>query len=190
MITKRLQSIAVIATTAGIAVLGLQPAIAEVFDWSYSGTIPGPVTASGTLDATPIGGGVYDVTSISGTRNGVAITGPTAYAGEDNRVYISAPYVDYPGLAYTIADGTAFNVFYDPSTSDSYACGAIGYCEIGPGVVGTSGLGPPRDPVSQISTFTLVAVPELSTWAMMGLGFAGLGFAAYRKTQRGVASAA
>lgn len=28
------------------------------------------------------------------------------------------------------------------------------------------------------------AVPELSTWAMMLLGFAGLGFAAYRRSQR------
>ena len=132
MITKRLQSITLIATTAGIAVLGLQPASAEVFDWSYSGTIPSPVTASGTLDATPIGGGVYDVTSISGTRNGVAITGPTAYAAQDNRVYITAPHVDYHGLAYTIADGTAFNVFYDPSTSDAYACGAMAIARLGP----------------------------------------------------------
>jgi hypothetical protein len=28
-----------------------------------------------------------------------------------------------------------------------------------------------------------VATPESSTWAMMLLGFAGLGFAAYRKAQ-------
>ncbi len=27
----------------------------------------------------------------------------------------------------------------------------------------------------------MTAVPEPSTWAMMGLGFAGLGFAAYRR---------
>jgi hypothetical protein len=33
-----------------------------------------------------------------------------------------------------------------------------------------------------------VATPEPSTWAMMLLGFAGLGFAAYRRTQRGAAS--
>jgi hypothetical protein len=28
------------------------------------------------------------------------------------------------------------------------------------------------------------AIPEPSTWAMMLLGFAGLGYAAYRKTKR------
>jgi PEP-CTERM motif len=40
-------------------------------------------------------------------------------------------------------------------------------------------------------TFTLVpgAVPEPSTWAMMLLGFAGLGYAGYRKTRQAVASA-
>jgi hypothetical protein len=33
--------------------------------------------------------------------------------------------------------------------------------------------------------FTLASVPEPSTWAMMLLGFAGLGFAGYRKAQGG-----
>jgi hypothetical protein len=32
--------------------------------------------------------------------------------------------------------------------------------------------------------FSLFAVPELSTWAMMLLGFAGLGFIGYRRTRR------
>ena len=32
-------------------------------------------------------------------------------------------------------------------------------------------------------TITAVATPELSTWAMMGLGFAGLGFAGYRRAR-------
>ena len=31
-----------------------------------------------------------------------------------------------------------------------------------------------------VGTFTLTAVPEASTWAMMVVGFAGLGFAGYR----------
>jgi hypothetical protein len=41
-------------------------------------------------------------------------------------------------------------------------------------------------------TFTLIgsAVPEPSTWAMMLLGFAGLGFVGYRRTRKGVALAA
>jgi hypothetical protein len=34
-----------------------------------------------------------------------------------------------------------------------------------------------------------VTVPEASTWAMMMLGFAGLGFAAYRKARPAVSIA-
>jgi hypothetical protein len=32
-----------------------------------------------------------------------------------------------------------------------------------------------------VSNLVVAAVPEASTWAMMLLGFAGVGFAAYRK---------
>jgi hypothetical protein len=32
-----------------------------------------------------------------------------------------------------------------------------------------------------LDTFTVTAVPEPSTWAMMILGFAGVGFMAYRR---------
>jgi hypothetical protein len=34
--------------------------------------------------------------------------------------------------------------------------------------------------------FTLIAIPESSTWAMMLLGYAGLGYAGYRRSQRPV----
>ena len=34
--------------------------------------------------------------------------------------------------------------------------------------------------------YVFAAIPEPSTWAMMLLGFAGLGFAGYRKTRKAV----
>ena len=37
--------------------------------------------------------------------------------------------------------------------------------------------------------FGIVAVPEPSTWAMMALGFAGLGYAAFRRNTKGRALA-
>jgi hypothetical protein len=43
------------------------------------------------------------------------------------------------------------------------------------------------DDVSLIQTGGVSAVPEPSTWAMMILGFCGLGFMAYRRKQNGVA---
>jgi hypothetical protein len=49
--------------------------------------------------------------------------------------------------------------------------------------------------ISQTSPFTFSttltsAVPEPSTWAMFILGFAGVGFLAYRRKQEGALSAA
>jgi hypothetical protein len=37
--------------------------------------------------------------------------------------------------------------------------------------------------------FTLATVPEPSTWAMMVIGFAGLGYAAFRRNSKGRALA-
>ena len=43
----------------------------------------------------------------------------------------------------------------------------------------------PVPPFALVSDVSLTGgVPEPSTWALMGLGFAGLGFAAYRRTKR------
>lgn len=44
--------------------------------------------------------------------------------------------------------------------------------------------GPGGYAVGQVELFGTPAVPELSTWAMLLLGFAGLGFVGYRRTRR------
>lgn len=43
--------------------------------------------------------------------------------------------------------------------------------------------------IDVIDTGVTASVPEPSTWAMMFLGFAGLGFMGYRRSRKGVASA-
>jgi len=40
------------------------------------------------------------------------------------------------------------------------------------------------DPVAALTSFTVNVVPEPSTWAMLLLGFAGLGFLGYRETAK------
>jgi hypothetical protein len=166
------------ALVCGAALAQASTAWADKFDWSYTGTNGYVVSAGGTLTATPLGGGAYQVTSISGLYNGSPITGLTVYAGQDNEVYTTSPHLDFPGLAFTVGS-SAYNAFYDTSTADAYNCGFVGYCEIGPGVVGTSGLGPPRDPTNSIA-FQLMSVPEPATWGLMLIGLCGLGAALRR----------
>jgi hypothetical protein len=166
------------------------PAGAAVFDWSY--TAASGVTASGTLDVTLFSPGVYSVTSISGNRDGVSITGLSTFAEDDERIYPgSSPLLDYQGLSYALnmASPNEFNVYYDPSNTDHYACrtSGAGYCEIGPGVAGTTGLGPPKDTITAVSGFSLVGpigVPEPSTWTLLMLGFSGVVWAALRRAPR------
>lgn len=172
----------IVGALSGAAVMVLSTAAsATTFNWSYAGLGGYAVSASGSLQATPLGGGAYQVTSISGVRNGAPITGLTNYAVEDNQVYDTVPHLDLFGLAFTVGS-EAFNVYFWDVTTGIYSCGAVGYCEIGPGVSGTDGLGPPADPTHAIK-FSLAAAPEPSTWAMMLLGVGALGGALRRRSR-------
>jgi hypothetical protein len=82
---------------------------------------------------------------------------------------------------------------------DSTACAADGAdmykCHIGaffdifteltlsPGVLVPTGTNP-MDLVLNVTVSGGPTIPETSTWMMMAIGFAGLGFAGYRKAQR------
>ncbi|MBS0641873.1 MAG: PEP-CTERM sorting domain-containing protein [Proteobacteria bacterium] len=97
------------------------PARADLtWSWSYAG--PG-IAATGTFvtDDTPDGAGFYQITDISGQRNGVVITGlqPTGtpipgnepYA-VDNLVSPAVPALTGDGFGYAMQDGTYANVFW------------------------------------------------------------------------------
>ena len=151
-----------------------------VFDWSYTGNNSGPVSASGTVSTTPLGSGTYEVTAITGQRNGVPITGLASYASDDQLVYTPAANlygvdaaVDFYGLAYEVG-GVDYNVYYIPTfipTTNTFYCGAYGYCEVGP----SSDL--PSYPSGIVESFTLAPAPapEPSALGLLGAGLAGLG---------------
>jgi hypothetical protein len=83
---------------------------------------------------------------------------------------------DNDGLVFEVADSgspsdnSVFNLWYNGGTSYT---GAL-----------FSGA---AQPVEDGSLTIAAAVPEPSTWAMMILGFCGLGFIAYRRKQNGTA---
>ena len=73
-----------------------------------------------------------------------------------------------------------------PSASQPYTWYTATFT--GAGEFGFADYGP-SDQVGNLLADVTVTVPEASTWAMMMLGFAGLGFAAYRKARPAVSIA-
>jgi hypothetical protein len=143
---------------AACALLGATatvPASAAVYDFTYTGSLSGDliITTSDTLDA--VGG--FDITGVSGTFGGDAITG-----------LFNNPNQPNPSANSHFTWDT-YNVF------DAIADASGGTADTPYGLIVAS---------TGVETFgngTLIAaVPEPSTWAMMILGFFGLGFMAYR----------
>jgi hypothetical protein len=173
---------------AGAIVAGtlaqVAPSNAVIFDWSYTGG-PG-VSGGGTFDATFLGGVTYQLNSISGTANGSNIVGLSNYDGPNQLVYYPAvAQVDTLGFSFSIGDGsTSYNIYedfglFDPSSP--FSCGGAPYCLLGPGAVGAG------DPVVALTSFSATpAVPEPSTWAMLLIGFAGLGLAGRQWNKRAI----
>jgi hypothetical protein len=104
----------------GVALLGSGAQASTMWKWSYQGE---GVAASGTFTATdaPDADGFYEITSISGEANEVAISGlqraGTSVPGNDgypvdNLVRADAPRLTAHGFGYALANGTYANPFY------------------------------------------------------------------------------
>jgi hypothetical protein len=176
--------------TAAVLIAGLlplaaasEPAAAKVFDWSLTGPAPDlggvPFPGSGTITATLTSSpGVWDIDTITGTVNGSAITGTSTFRSADNLLFTNGfAFVSTVGISFETAAGQSVNIFSffgqgTPPTGNAY-----GEFTASPGAFG-------------VGHFTLTAVPEASTWAMMVIGFAGVGMAGYRASQKRAAAAA
>jgi len=105
-----------------ISVAILATSMVLTWDWSYYSV---GIVASGTFTTnhTPDISGFYQITEITGTRNGIAITGlqPTGTAIPENEPYTvnnsigpNGQLTDR-GFGYSLADGTFANTFSDNS---------------------------------------------------------------------------
>jgi PEP-CTERM motif len=130
------------------------------------------VTYNLTLAGTPSGFGTLTITDGPATGN------------------LSVPIADVTTLSMTI-DGFTFNLLPDVSAV-VFQGGSLFDITAGPvisngatlTVVATTAIfnSGGASPVNASDTITaVVAVPEPSTWAMLILGFAGIGFMAYRR---------
>jgi hypothetical protein len=156
------------------------PAMATVYDWSYSD--PAGDTGSGTLTVTGATS-PFTMTDITGTYNGSSINTPgvlppgtcCGVPANDNLVFVppSPNFLDQSGIGFSTASLPAVNLFFDESVP-SYA--ALNGNLADENADGTF-------------TLTTATIPEPSTWAMMLLGFGLLGGAGYWKRRRSVAIA-
>ena len=150
----------------------LNPADASDFDALVTGT--GAFTVEATFELTKSGD-----TSLSAT---IAVNRKTMYSPGDLELFkngtapadlvASAMLSFFPTVGTAGAYATALTEILGPGTY---------YVEItGRNNVTTLGVG------GSVITST---VPEPSTWAMMALGFIGLGYAAFRRNAKGLAGA-
>ena len=176
---------------------------ATTFDWSLAGDPNFGITGSGTLTASASGlvdsisGSVSD-TCTAGTpcvpqfRNIIGLLTPhQTYAsigdiGGDNLVFPApaSPFLDSQGLVFSVG-----GVGADPCSFASGCYMQILYAPNGFGgapfflpqyALSVSNAG--SNPVDFVLTAEVAgSVPEPSTWAMLILGFAGIGFMAYRR---------
>jgi hypothetical protein len=110
---SRILPLVVGGAVAGIVVSGASPAQALTWTWNY--TDGAGINASGTFTTndTPNGSGFYTITDITGTRNGIAITGlsaPGGLGGNDNLISQSSPYLTFNGFTYSW-NGSFVNVY-------------------------------------------------------------------------------
>lgn len=102
----------------------------------------------------------YLAVGASGTYAGLTVTGiDQGYLGPDNVLY-RAGFTDGAGVSWDFTGGAANNYY---------------------GTFQTDTLGAYNTVVFNLTT-AVAGVPEPATWAMIGIGFAGIGFAARRRT--------
>lgn len=157
---------------AGAALLAAGAARADtLWNWSYSGD---GVTASGTFTTAGTALVPEDILSFTGTRNGTAILGLVPLDSDSNFIYDNqftsvAPYFSEPGILYDIGGGTAgshINIYWDS------ADGLIHDLQVDP----TESF-----VIDTVVTFSVSAVPEPATYAVMALGLAVVGGVARRR---------
>ena len=140
---------------------------ALTWSWQYSGA---GISAAGTFttEDMPDANGFYQITGITGTRNGVAITGlepaGTAVPGNepfavDNLVRTAAPQLTVHGFGFSLANGDYANPFHNES-------GFFEYLSVPPYASGAG-------PETQVS-FTVSLVPEPGSGFLVLTGLGGL----------------
>jgi hypothetical protein len=170
-----------LAATMSVALTLTASAEAKVYDWSYTLT-NGQGSGSGTFDAAAtLPALITDATGIISSDPGFGVgpftvTGISGYAAADNAIYalgFDDNQVSLGGISLATSAGD-INIFYlngAPGVTNSVQNPGGGFVSL------------------YAADLSIAAVPEPATWSMMMLGFAGLGFAAFRARRSAVSIA-
>jgi hypothetical protein len=134
------KSLRIIPALLLFAAIGAPNAHADTFAFTVTGLIGGTLNIS---TASPVGG-TYLGNGITGTFDGLAVTGliaPGGFAGNDNLLTAAAPYVDALGVAFATSDGTDWELFARPFFDSK-----LGTSTITPGIFYSAPTCPPGPP--------------------------------------------
>lgn len=151
-------------------------ASAAIYNFSFTPSqqlIGAPVSGSGTFTTSDtslqVGGQTaFQILSITGTVNGFQILAPTNSSGYGNYFTTGPSFLDGTGVTFFTQGSNSQNrvTFFNQSSNGLYRVNTFS---------------PGASEYVNASSALVAGVPEPSTWAMMILGFLGLGFLAYRR---------
>ena len=157
---------------------------ASLFNFSFSDTqnLFGSETVSGTglLTANMTGNGIFNVTALTGT---LTINESNSYALSLNApgtVVVNS--INNNRLQFPAPTGTFEPTFFDED-GFGFSANGVNYdlYGIGEGFSGYELSADNHIPFGSAAVSVTAAVPEPATWAMMLLGFSGIGALAYRR---------
>ncbi len=136
------------------------------------------------------GGSQTLVTGASGWTASANDSGEQLYAAPDYGSLVAGFPLPPSSLSWTAPTGTPVVLGVNGGSNiwDSVNGGPVGGIS-----TNAYWIWSPTDPSGEAffqTSVTMSAIPELSTWAMMLAGFAGLGFAGYRRSRRNALPAA
>ena len=182
-----LLSATALAAVSSVVVGTMQTASALSWNWNYSGT---GIAALGTFTTndTPDNLGFYQISGITGTRNGETITGLQA-AGTpipgnepfevDNLISLNSQQLTGNGFGYSTSGGNYFNPYFASFLPTP------GYLEVfsaPPFIPGFENFGPEDSELPISFSATIITVPEpTSILSLLALSTLGSSFVLKRK---------